>query len=67
MNKIQKELLFCQIDIYQINNLANCSPTFHLKIFMLDIFLNFISVFNTNLKIKNINSINNRYIEIIDK
>lgn len=67
MKKIQKELLFCQIEIYQVNNLAIFSPTCHLKIFMLEILLNSISVLNSNLQIKINKSINSRYIEIIAK
>ena len=34
MKKIQTELLFCQIEIYQVNNLAIFSPKLNLKIFI---------------------------------
>lgn len=67
MKKIQKELLFCQIEIYQVNNFAIFSPNGHLKIFMLEILLNSISGLNNNLQIKINKSINSKYIEIIFK
>jgi hypothetical protein len=66
MKKIQKELLFCQSEIYQVNNLAIFSPKDQLKIFILEILLNSISLLNINLQIKITKSINNRYVETID-
>jgi hypothetical protein len=67
MKKIQKELLFCQIEINQVNNLAIFSPKGQLKILILDNFLNSISVLNINLQIKINKSISSRYIEITTK
>jgi hypothetical protein len=67
MKNIQKELLLFQIEIYQVNNLDIFSPKFNLNIFIFDNLLNSISVLNINLQIKITKSINNRYIDIIDK
>jgi hypothetical protein len=67
MKKIQIELLFCQIEIYQVNNLAIFSPKDQLNIFIFDNLLNSILLLNNNLQIKITKSINSRYIETIDK
>jgi hypothetical protein len=67
MKKIQKELLFCHIEIINFNNLAIFSPKAQLKIFILEIILNSISLLIINLQIKIQESIRSRYIEITAK
>jgi hypothetical protein len=67
IKKIQKELLFCHIEIYQVNNLAIFSPKGQLKILILDNLLNSIFALKTNLQINIIKSINSRYTAIICK
>lgn len=57
IKKIQKELLFFHKDIYKFNNLAKFSPKFHLKILILDKFVNSILELNINLQMKIIISI----------